>query len=76
MTQDLAHFLASARSGHYEHASSGEQKAARIAAVLLENVPGLDRHNLQGLKDFADVCAMSTNTAEKWLRERQFAGVE
>jgi hypothetical protein len=48
----LDHFLRLARSGRFPAASGGEQRAAKLAALVVDEVPGLDDRAIAGLIEF------------------------
>jgi hypothetical protein len=59
----LNHFVTLARAGNRSTASGGERRAKRIASQLLEDASGLDQDAIEGLCEFARVCAASYTTA-------------
>jgi hypothetical protein len=63
MTPELTHFLRLAHRGLDGHgASGGEQRAARLARTVVEELPGLDPEATLGLSDF--VCLTATDPQE------------
>ena len=51
------HFLALARRGRYPHASSGEERSARILQVITEHAGGLDARAVEGAGHFMRLAA-------------------
>jgi hypothetical protein len=63
--QALDHFTDLARRGKHGGCSSGEERARKIALVILEYAGGLDEKALIGLAEFARVVSASYSTAKK-----------
>jgi hypothetical protein len=73
MTPALEHFLNLVESGQYPGASGGEKRARRLAKILAQEVPGLDSSAIQGLGEFAELCAAYPQTAADLVRPRRRA---
>lgn len=57
MSKSLEHFLNLVFAGQLPGSSSGQKRSARIAKILAAEVPGLDRQAIEGLGEFARMCA-------------------
>lgn len=68
--RDLAHYLDLARHGHGPRASSGAQRAALIALVIIHEAPGLDHSARRGLKLFIDLAYDSPDRASELIAPR------
>jgi hypothetical protein len=66
----LEHFLQLARRGNWPGSSGGEVRAAKLAAVVVEYVSGLDSEAVDGLIEFIRVARAAPQTAEKLLKEK------
>jgi hypothetical protein len=53
----VEHFLTLARRGKYPHASSGEERSARILQVITEHAAGLDSRAVEGAGHFMRLAA-------------------
>lgn len=53
----VEHFLTLARRGKYPHASSGEERSARILDVIIEQAGGLDAQAIEGAGHFMRLAA-------------------
>lgn len=73
MSQSLDHFLNLVFAGQCPGSSGGEKRAARIAKILAAEVPGLDAQAIQGLGEFARVCADHPQKVQELIRPRRKA---
>lgn len=64
----LTHFLALAAHGRRNGASGGERRCAKLAACLVDNLPGLDQEALDGFYEFGRLAHAAPTTALKLLR--------
>ncbi len=69
-SRQLAHFIELARRGRNPAASGGEQRAARLAAALLDDVAGIDQDAVAGLTMFARVVAANWSAASSLIEDK------
>lgn len=73
MTPSLSHFLDLVFAGQCPGSSGGEKRAARLAKILASEVPGLDYQAIQGLGEFARLCADHPQKVQELIRPRRKA---
>jgi hypothetical protein len=73
MSPSLSHFLDLAFQGQVPGSSGGEKRAARIAKFLASEVPGLDGQAIQGIGEFARICADHPQKVQELIRPRRKA---
>jgi hypothetical protein len=61
--ESLERFILLARKGKCKGSSGGERRAAKLAEVIVEQVPGLDEVAMQGLLEFVRLAHASPVTA-------------
>jgi hypothetical protein len=66
--EELSHFVTLARRGEHPGASGGEGRAARLAAAVLEDLPGLDTNAIDGFLEFIRLLRGSYTEARRLLQ--------